>query len=135
MKQTADPRFRTTFGKLIEALLAEKGQRLGRKISLNELAFRADVDVSNLWRSMYTKGREGRPPSPDILKRVSQHLNISYVDLLLQSGHKDLADAVSDDSRLEGMIQQDPTLAPDVKMQLSNYLQFLRKGSLSPRLA
>lgn len=133
MKQ--DVRFRTTFGQLIESLLDDKSERLGRRVTLNELCFRAQADVSNVWRSMYLQEREGRPPSPDILRRLAPHLPISYADLLKGSGHIDIAQVIYEQEVLETKIDADPTLAPDIKMQLKSYLQFLRRSPRTPRFA
>ena len=119
-------RFITTFGRMIEGMLAEKSKQLGRKVTLNELCFRANVDVSNVWRSMYTPEREGRPPSPRILKKISGHLPISLTDLLKRTGHAEIADAVAEESELEAKIDGDPTLAPELKAKLKSYLVFLR---------
>ncbi len=122
-------RYLTRFGELIQNLLESKSQQLGRKVTLNELCFRADVDVSNVWRSMYTERREGRPPSPQILRDLSSHLPISYCELLEASGHADLAEVIAEQGKLETRIQADATLPPDLKAQLNSYLQFLRKNT------
>lgn len=59
--------------------------RQNKNLSLNQLALYSNV--SNAHISRIENGK--RKPSPDILKKLSAHLDVSYEDLLEKAGYLD----------------------------------------------
>lgn len=87
--------------------------RQTKKLSLNQLALYSNV--SNAHISRIENGK--RKPSPDILKKLSIHLDVSYEELLKKAGYLD--DSRISHERLRGLREERQLLQKNIAKYLN----------------
>lgn len=104
--------------------------------SIREFAKEADVGHSYL--SKILNGKRENPPSPEILEKLAEALNIDYNILMQKAGYlkvineKNIKENISDELTYEEKIKVIKKLFDDLEVEYIEVINEARKKDLSP---